>query len=130
MRLTKVANKCYAGIELHAQRIEMSKSRVTADLQMRQVNVRVTAEDSEFVQSVLRPQLGLPYNADVVREVISLLRTWFHLPAHVVDALKKDADAQKLHTLGYLHMLLHKRYESLVAGGSTTLRSTSTPNTR
>lgn len=50
-----------------------------------------------------------------MRQVLAQLRTWFRLPAYVVDRLKKDAAAQKLHLLEYLQMLLHKRYEELVA---------------
>lgn len=67
---------------------------------------------------MLRPRLGVAYNAEAIREVISQLRTWFRLPANVAEALKKDADAHQLHTLDYLQMLLHKRYESLAAEGS------------
>jgi hypothetical protein len=95
----------------------MRKSRITDEQGMRQLNVKLPREDSEFLQEVLRPQLNLPYNAEAVRELISQLRTWFRLPAYVVEALKKDADAQRLHTLGYLQMLLHKRYHLLVSGG-------------
>ena len=96
----------------------MAKSRVTADQEMRQLNVKLAPEDSEFVQAVLRPRLGVAYNAEAIREVISQLRTWFRLPANVVEALKKDADAHELHILDYLQMLLHKRYESLATEGS------------
>ncbi len=84
---------------------------------MRQLNVKVPPEDANFVQEVLRPQLGFPYNAEAVREVISQLRTWFRLPSYVVDVLKKDAESQKLHILDYLQMLLHKRYEDLATEG-------------
>jgi hypothetical protein len=105
-------------MSLLIQESAMSKSRVTADLEMRQLNVKVAPEDSEFVEDVLRPKLGFPYNAEAVREVISQLRTWFHLPGYVVDTLKQDADAQKLNTLSYVQMLLHKRYESLVESAS------------
>jgi len=96
---------------------EMAKTPLPADQEMRQLNVKVPPEDANFVQEVLRPQLGFPYNAEAVREVISQLRTWFRLPVYVVDVLKKDADAQKLHILDYLQMLLHKRYEDLAAEG-------------
>ena len=99
----------------------MAKSRVTADQEMRQLNVKVLPQDSEFIQEVLRPQLGVPYNADAVREVISRLRTWFHLPAHVVQTLKKDAEG--LHVIDYLQMLLHRRYESLPRDSACRSRS-------
>ena len=61
----------------------MAKSRITDEQGMRQLNVKLPPEDSEFVQNVLRPQLNVPYNADALREVISQLRTWFRLPAYV-----------------------------------------------
>src|SRR5271154_4803463 len=97
--------------------LEMAETPLPADQEMRQLNVKVPPEDANFVQEVLRPQLGFPYNAEAVREVISQLRTWFRLPVYVVDVLKKDAEAQKLHILDYLQMLLHKRYEDLAAEG-------------
>jgi hypothetical protein len=100
----------------------MAKSRVTADQGMRQLNVKLAPEDSEFVQAVLRPWLGVAYNAEAVREVISQLRTWFRLPANVVEALKQDADAHEPHSIDYLQMLLHKRYESLSAECSGALQ--------
>src|SRR5450631_4658290 len=96
---------------------EMAKTPLPADQEMRQLNVKVPPEDANYVQEVLRPQLGFPYNAEAVREVISQLRTWFRLPSYVVDVLKRDAEAQKLHILDYLQMLLHKRYEDLAAEG-------------
>ena len=96
---------------------EMAKTPLPADQEMRQLNVKVPPEDANFVQEVLRPALGFPYNAEAVREVISQLRTWFRLPVYVVDVLKKDAESQKLHILDYLQMLLHKRYEDLAAEG-------------
>ncbi|MGO9829686.1 MAG: hypothetical protein ACLPJH_06060 [Myxococcaceae bacterium] len=96
---------------------EMAKTPLPADQEMRQLNVKVPPEDANFVQEVLRPQLGFPYNAEAVREVISQLRTWFRLPSYVVDVLKRDAESQKLHILNYLQMLLHKRYEDLAQEG-------------
>lgn len=50
------------------------KSRITDEQEMRQLNVKLFQEDSEFVQYVLRPELNLPYNAEAVPEVISCLR--------------------------------------------------------
>ena len=94
----------------------MAKTPMPADQEMRQLNVKVPPEDAHFVQEVLRPALGFPYNAEAVREVISQLRTWFRLPAYVVDLLKRDAAAQGLNILQYLQMLLHRRYEELAAG--------------
>jgi hypothetical protein len=108
----------------------LTKSPIPADQEMRQLNVKVPPEDSEYVQEVLRPQLGFPYNAEAVREVISQLRTWFNLPAYVVEALKNNAETEGLHTLDYLQMLLLKRYESLVAEGPALLPLTSKPNKR
>ncbi len=94
----------------------MAKTPMPADQEMRQLNVKVPPEDAHFVQEVLRPALGFPYNAEAVREVISQLRTWFRLPAYVVELLRRDAAAQGLNILEYLQMLLHRRYEELAKG--------------
>jgi hypothetical protein len=94
----------------------MAKTPMPVDQEMRQLNVKVPPEDAHFVQEVLRPTLGFPYNAEAVREVISQLRTWFRLPAYVVELLQRDAAALGLNILQYLQMLLHRRYEELAAG--------------
>ena len=93
----------------------MAKTPMPADQEMRQLNVKVPPEDAHFVQEVLRPALGFPYNAEAVREVISQLRTWFRLPPYVVELLKRDAAAQRLNILEYLQVLLHRRYEELAS---------------
>lgn len=60
--------------------------------------------DAEYAHEVLRPELGAPYTAEAIRQVLFMLRTWFHLPAPVVEVLKRDARRQ---------VLLHRRYEEL-----------------
>jgi hypothetical protein len=93
----------------------MGKTPLPRDEALQPLNVKVPMEDLYFLQEELKPALGTSYNADAMRQVLAQLRTWFRLPAYVVDRLKKDAAAQKLHLLEYLQMLLHKRYEELVA---------------
>ena len=92
----------------------MGKTPLPRDEALQPLNVKVPMEDLYFLQEELKPALGTSYNADAMRQVLAQLRTWFRLPAYVVDRLKKDAAAQKLHLLEYLQMLLHKRYEELV----------------
>ncbi len=92
----------------------MGKTPLPRDEALQPLNVKVPMEDLYFLQEELKPALGTSYNADAMRQVLAQLRTWFRLPAYVVDRLKKDAAAQKLHLLEYLQMLLHKRYEELL----------------
>jgi hypothetical protein len=82
-------------------------------------------EDLYFLQEELKPAFGVSYNAEAMRQLLAQLRTWFRLPAYVVDRLKKDAASQKLHLLDYLQMLLHKRYEELA--GEDRQRGTPAP---
>ena len=95
----------------------MAKTPIPPEQETRQLNVKLALEDLDFLQRNLRPTLGLPYDAETVREVIARLRTWFRLPAHVSTLLKTDANSRGLHLLAYLQMLLHKRYEELNDGG-------------
>ena len=57
------------------------------------------------------------------------MTSWFRLPGYVLDVLKKDAYAHKLHILDYLQMLLHKRYEDLAAEGRERGSTASRANT-
>ena len=77
------------------------------------LNVKVPSEDLYFVQEVLKPALGVSYNAEAVREVLVQLRTCFRLPQYVVDVLEAEMKAKKLNILGYVQELLLRRYEVL-----------------
>jgi hypothetical protein len=77
------------------------------------LNVKVPSEDLYFVQEVLKPALGVSYNAEAVREVLVQLRTCFRLPQYVVDVLGAEMKAKKLNILGYVQELLLRRYETL-----------------
>jgi hypothetical protein len=91
----------------------MAKTPIPPEQETRQLNINLAPEDSEYIQETLRQQLGLPYNAEAVREVIATLRTWFHLPATVANTLKPDAASRHLNVLEYLQMVLHQHYEAL-----------------
>jgi hypothetical protein len=95
----------------------MAKTPIPPEQETRQLNVKLASEDLDYLQRILRPALGLPYDAETVREVIARLRTWFRLPAHVSSVLKTDAESRELHLLTYLQMLLHRRYEELSDSG-------------
>ena len=77
------------------------------------LNVKVPSEDLYFVQEVLKPTLGVSYNAEAVREVLVQLRTCFRLPQYVVDVLEAEMKAKKLNILGYVQELLLRRYEAI-----------------
>ena len=84
----------------------MGKTPLPKDEALQPLNVKVPMEDLYFLQEELKPAFGVSYNAEAMRQVLAQLRTWFRLPAYVVDRLKKDAASQKLHLLDYLQMLL------------------------
>lgn len=77
----------------------MGKTPLPRDEALQPLNVKVPMEDLYFLQEELKPALGTSYNADAMRQVLAQLRTWFRLPAYVVERLKKDAAAEKLHLL-------------------------------
>ena len=77
------------------------------------LNVKVPSEDLYFVQEVLKPALGVSYNAEAVREVLGQLRTCFRLPQYVVDVLQAEMKAKRLNILGYVQELLLRRYEAI-----------------
>ena len=82
------------------------------------LNVKVPPEDLFYVQEVLKPELGVPYNADVVREVLKQLRTTFGLPGYMAKVVEKDRKDKKQNILEYLQELLSRRCEELRAGQS------------
>ena len=75
--------------------------------------MKVPSEDLYFVQEILKPALGVSYNAEAVREVLVQLRTCFRLPQYVVDVLEAEMKAKKLNILGYVQELLLRRYEAI-----------------
>jgi len=99
----------------------MGKTPLPKDEALQPLNVKVPSEDLYFVQEVLKPALGVSYNAEAVREVLVQLRTCFRLPQYVVDVLEAEMKAKKLNILGYVQELLLRRYEALRdKPGSTT----------
>jgi hypothetical protein len=51
--------------------------------------------------------------ATALRGLLATVRTWGHLPAPVVQRLKRDAKAMGLGPLEYVQMALHRRYQEL-----------------
>jgi hypothetical protein len=99
----------------------MGKTPLPKDEALQPLNVKVPSEDLYFVQEVLKPALGVSYNAEAVREVLVQLRTCFRLPQYVVDVLEAEMKTKKLNILGYVQELLLRRYEALRdKAGSTT----------
>ena len=90
----------------------MGRTPLPKDEALQPLNVKVPSEDLYFVQEVLRPMLGVSYNAEAVREVLAQLRTCFRLPRYVVDVLQAEMKAKKVNILGYVQELLLRRYEA------------------
>jgi len=103
-----VDNGFYLESTWHVGRTPLPK-----DEALQPLNVKVPSEDLYFVQEVLKPALGVSYNAEAVREVLVQLRTCFRLPQYVVDVLEAEMKARKLNILGYVQELLLRRYEAL-----------------
>ncbi|RPH64138.1 MAG: hypothetical protein EHM78_26890 [Myxococcaceae bacterium] len=91
----------------------MGRTPLPKNEALQPLNVKVPSEDLYFVQEVLKPALGVSYNAEDVREVLVQLRTCFRLPQYVVDVLEAEMKARKLNILGYVQELLLRRYEIL-----------------
>jgi len=91
----------------------MGRTPLPKDEALQPLNVKVPSEDLYFVQEVLKPALGVSYNAEAVREVLVQLRTCFRLPQYVVDVLEAEMKSKKLNILGYVQELLLRRYEAL-----------------
>ena len=111
-----VDNGFYLESTWHVGRTPLPK-----DEALQPLNVKVPSEDLYFVQEVLKPALGVSYNAEAVREVLVQLRTCFRLPKYVVDVLEAEMKAKNLNILGYVQELLLRRYETL--RGETPSRS-------
>ena len=84
----------------------MGRTPLPKDEALQPLNVKVPSEDLYFVQEILKPALGVSYNAEAVREVLVQLRTCFRLPQYVVDVLEAEMKAKKLNILGYVQELL------------------------
>jgi hypothetical protein len=91
----------------------VGRTPLPKDEALQPLNVKVPMEDLYFVQEVLRPALGVSYNAEAVREVLVQFRTCFRLPRYVVDVLEAEMKARKLNILGDVQELLLRRYEAL-----------------
>jgi hypothetical protein len=91
----------------------VGRTPLPRDEALQPLNVKVPSEDLYFVQEVLKPALGVSYNAEAVREVLVQLRTCFRLPQYVVDVLEAEMKAKKLNILGYVQELLLRRYEAI-----------------
>jgi hypothetical protein len=91
----------------------MGRTPLPKDEALQPLNVKVPSEDLYFVQEVLKPALGVSYNAEAVREILVQVRTCFRLPQYVVAVLEAEMKAKKLNILGYVQELLLRRYEAL-----------------
>jgi len=62
-----------------------------------------------------------------INRMLEALRSWFGLPAMVVEAVEKDRAALGLGRLEYLQFLVFRRYETVVKNGPGFDRDSSPP---
>lgn len=80
--------------------------------------VKLTPLQYNFVER-MKPRLDVQFGADVIREVVEGLRTWFGLPAYQVEVLEQDMAARKLNWITYIQELLARRYEAIQHSAKT-----------
>ena len=74
--------------------------------------VKLTPLQYNFLERQ-KAKLDVQFGADVGREIVEGLRTWFSLPAYQVEVLEKDMASRKLNWITYVQELLARRYEEL-----------------
>ena len=79
---------------------------------MEQLGVRLSPSVLAYCDE-LKPQLGVSRTADVMREIVSQLQSWFDLPGFMTKRLEKDMAAQHLNIIEYVQEMLARRYEAL-----------------
>lgn len=90
----------------------MGRPPTDPDKRMLGKTVRLTPQQWQFLDQQ-KEKLDVPYDADVVREVVEGLRTWFALPDYQFEVLEKEMAARKHNWLSYLKEVLARRYEAL-----------------
>jgi hypothetical protein len=95
----------------------MGRPPTDPDKKMLGFTVKLTPQQFKFLEEQ-RAELDVQFGADVVREIVEGLRTWFSLPAYQVHVLQKDMASRKLDWIGYLQELLARRYERIQQEGA------------
>src|SRR5687768_11469521 len=90
----------------------MGRPPTDPDKKMLGFTVKLTPQQHSFLEQQ-KAKMDVQFGADVVREVVEGLRSWFNLPAYQVELLQKDMAARKLNWITYLQELLARRYEAL-----------------
>ena len=88
-----------------------------------QFSIRLSPDDLTFVRELRRrdrafgdsPRRSLN---EVIRTLVTAMRTWFGLPRFMNEALAADMRARGLDLYGYVQDLLARRYEELARGSS------------
>lgn len=90
----------------------MGRPPTDPDKKMVGFTVKLTPQQLAFLDAQ-KAKLDVQYGADVVREIVEGLRTWFGLPAYQAEVLQKDMASRKLTWITYVQELLARRYELL-----------------
>ena len=86
-----------------------------------QFSIRLSPDDLAFVRELRRrdrafgdsPRRSLN---EVIRTLVTAMRTWFGLPRFMAEALAADMRGRGLDLYGYLQDLLARHYEELARG--------------
>jgi len=84
---------------------------------MEQLGVRLSPAVLAYCDE-LKPQLGVSATADVMREIVSQLQSWFDLPGFMAERLEKEMAARRLNIIEYVQETLARRYEALRDDGA------------
>lgn len=77
--------------------------------------LRLPPDDMKFLEQ-RKKELEANANAEALRDVIKNLRTWFGLPAFMVDRLERERKERELTLIDYIKELLALRYQQLATG--------------
>jgi hypothetical protein len=85
-----------------------------------QFSIRLPPEDEAFVRELRKRGRSFGGGSarrslnEVIRTIVTAVRTYFGLPRFMVDVLAADMESRRLDMHAYLQDLLARRYEELV----------------
>lgn len=90
----------------------MGRPPTDPDKKMIGFTVKLTPQQHAFLEEQ-KELLDVSFGADVIREIVEGLRTWFALPAYQAEILQKEMASKKHTWPTYLREVLARRYELL-----------------
>ncbi len=91
--------------------------------------LRLPPDDMKFLEQ-RRKELEANANAEALRDIIKNLRTWFGLPAFMIDRLERERKERDLTLIDYIKELLALRYQQLATGAVPRAAASKGPSKR